>query len=88
MKETNNTISQLSEVYNRDKIFSKNSFLYKSDLNVQSDSNLNEKEYQSSYYTNCNIRLNKKQNKNKLSKTFHLNEDLDNDFIVIQKENK
>ena len=55
---------------------------------MQSDSNLNEKEYQSSYYTNCNIRLNKKQNKNKLSKTFHLNEDLDNDFIVIQKEIK
>jgi hypothetical protein len=75
-------------VYNREKIFSKNSFLYKSDLNVQSDSNLNEKDYHSSCYTNSNIRLHKKQNQNKLSKTFHLNEDLDNDFIIIQKENK
>jgi hypothetical protein len=36
--------------------------LYKSDLNVQSDSNLNEKDYHSSCYTNSNIRLHKKQN--------------------------
>jgi hypothetical protein len=52
MKGNKNSANQLSKAYNTNNQYSNNSFQYKSDLNIQSDSNLHENEYQSSYSNN------------------------------------